>query len=134
MAREQARKQSSSTNHVSRRNYLRLSGAVAVGAAGTAVSERVGDTGGAHSGDVLSVVGTTPTPSTYEVTVSDEIVPGRNTDALSVLGTTGQSAEDAIAEGVRSYRFTGEITDLRLDEGATVFVNGLRVEPDAIGQ
>jgi hypothetical protein len=134
MAREQARKQPSSTNHVSRRNYLRLSGAVAVGAAGTAVSERAGDTGEAHPGDVLSVVGTTPTPSTYEVTVSDEIVPGRNTDALSVLGTTGQSAEDAIAEGVRSYRFTGEITDLRLDEGATVFVNGLRVEPDAIGQ
>ncbi|WP_152042347.1 hypothetical protein [Salinigranum salinum] len=134
MAREQARKQSSSTNHVSRRNYLRLSGAVAVGAAGTAVSGRAGDTGGTHSGDVLSVVGTTPTPSTYEVTVSDEIVPGRNTDALSVLGTTGQSAEDAIAEGVRSYRFTGEITDLRLDEGAAVFVNGLRVEPDAIGQ
>jgi hypothetical protein len=133
MAREQARKQSSSTNHVSRRNYLRLSGAVAVGATGTAVSER-GDTGGAHAGDVLSVVGTTPTPSTYEVTVSDEIVPGRNTDALSVLGTTGQSAEDAIAEGVRSYRFTGEITDLRLDEGATVFVNGLRVQPDAIDQ
>lgn len=133
MAREQARKQTRSTNPVSRRTYLRLSGALTLGVAGAAASERVGN-GNADPGDVLSIVGTTPTPTTYEVTVSDEIVPGRHTDALSVLGTTGQSAEDAIGDGVRSYRFSGEITDLRLDDGATVFVNGARIAPEALDQ
>ncbi|WP_318570779.1 hypothetical protein [Salinigranum marinum] len=133
MAREQARKQTRSTNPVSRRNYLRLSGALTLGVAGAAASERV-ENYDAGPGNVLSIVGTTPAPTTYEVTVSDEIVPGRHTDALSVLGTTGQSAEDAIGDGVRSYRFSGEITDLRLDDGATVFVNGARIAPKALDQ
>lgn len=133
MAREQARKQTRSTNPVSRRNYLRLSGALTLGVAGAVASERVENYEG-DPGNVLSIVGTTPAPTTYEVTVSDEIVPGRHTDALSVLGTTGQSAEDAIGDGVRSYRFTGEITDLRLDDGATVFVNGARIAPGALDQ
>jgi hypothetical protein len=133
MAREQARKQTRSTNPVSRRNYLRLSGALTLGVAGAAASERA-ENDNADPGNVLSIVGTTPTPTTYEVTVSNEIVPGRHTDALSVLGTTGQSAEDAIGDGVRSYRFSGEITDLRLDDGATVFVNGARVAPEALDQ
>jgi hypothetical protein len=66
------------------------------------------------------------------VTVSEEIVPGRHTDGLSLLGTTGQSAEDAVSDGVRSYRFSGAITSLRLDDGATVFVNGARVDPDLV--
>ena len=91
MAREQARKQTRSTNPVSRRNYLRLSGALTLGVAGAVASERVENYEG-DPGNVLSIVGTTPAPTTYEVTVSDEIVPGRHTDALSVLGTTGQSA------------------------------------------
>ncbi|WP_380676863.1 hypothetical protein [Salinigranum sp. GCM10025319] len=132
MAREQARYRTNSNNAVSRRNYLRLSGALAVGAAGATISERPANDGG--PGNVLSIVGTTPVPTTYEVTVSDEIVPGRHTDALSVLGTTGQSAEDAISDGVRSYRFSGEITDLRLDDGAIAYVNGARIAPDAIDQ
>jgi hypothetical protein len=110
-----------------------LSGALTLGVAGAVASERVENYEG-DPGNVLSIVGTTPAPTTYEVTVSDEIVPGRHTDALSVLGTTGQSAEDAIGDGVRSYRFTGEITDLRLDDGATVFVNGARIAPGALDQ
>jgi len=110
-----------------------LSGALTLGVAGAAASERV-ENYDAAPGNVLSIVGTTPAPTTYEVTVSDEIVPGRHTDALSVLGTTGQSAEDAIGDGVRSYRFSGEITDLRLDDGATVFVNGARIAPEALDQ
>lgn len=125
MAREQERKQPSSDNEVSRRTYLRLSGAVAVGATATAVTESN------TSENVLSIVGTTTTPTTYEVTVTDEIVPGQGTDALSLLGTTGRSAEDAIGDGVRQYHFTGEITDLRLGEGATAFVNGVAVDPTA---
>jgi hypothetical protein len=111
-----------------------LSGAVAVGATGAAITAPPEEFDGAGTRNVLSVVGTTPVPTTYEVTVSEEIVPGTHTDALSVLGTTGQSAEDAVADGVRSYRFEGEITDMRIDEGAAVFVNGARVDPDALGQ
>jgi hypothetical protein len=126
MAREQERKQPSSNNEVSRRTYLRLSGAVAVGATAAAV------TGSNTPENVLSIVGTTTMPTTYEVTVTDEIVPGQGTDALSALGTTGRSAEDAIADGVRQYRFTGEITDLRLGEGATAFVNGVAVDHTAL--
>jgi hypothetical protein len=132
MAREQARYQTNSNNAVSRRNYLRLSGALAVGAAGATISERHAN--GDAPGNVLSIIGTAPAPTTYEVTVSEEIVPGRHTDALSVLGTTGQSAEDAIGDGVRSYRFSGEITDLRLGDGATAYLNGARIAPDAIDQ
>jgi hypothetical protein len=133
MAREQARKQTSSDDHVSRRNYLRLSGTVAVGTTGAAIAESTGEFDGAGT-NVLSIVGTTADPTTYEVTVSEEIVPGAYTDALSVLGTTGQSAEDAVADGVRSYRFEGEITDMRIDDGAAVFVNGARLDPDALDQ
>jgi hypothetical protein len=130
MAREQTRQRTDSDDPVSRRNYLRLGGTLAVGAAGATLGDRI-ETGGTTR-NVLSIVGTTPDPTTYEVTVSDEIVPGSHTDALSVLGTTGQSAEDAIGDGVRSYRFSGEITDLRLDDGATVFVNGARISPAAL--
>ena len=125
MAREQQRKQTSSHDSVSRRTYLRLSGAAAVGAATAVGASRTA----IEPQNVLTGVGTTPQPSTFEVTVSERIVPGKHTDALSVLGTTGLSAEDAVAEGVRSYRFAGEVTDLRVDDGASVFVNGARVEP-----
>jgi hypothetical protein len=120
MAREQERKQTSSDSAVSRRTYLRLSGAAAVGATVTTVSE-------SNTPNVLSIVGTTTEPTTYEVTVTGEIVPGPGTDALSVLGTTGQSAEDAIGNGIRRYHFDGEITDLRIGDGATAFVNGAAV-------
>ncbi len=123
MAREQTRKRASSDGVVSRRRYLRLSGAAAVGASIVTVSES--DT----PGNVLSIVGTTAEATTYEVTVTREIVPGPGTDALSVLGTTGRSAEDAIGDGIRRYHFTGEITDLRIGEGATAFVNGAAVSP-----
>lgn len=132
MAREQARKQTSSNNHVSRRNYLRMSGAVAVGTTGAAVADPTDEFAGTGT-NVLSVVGTTDEPTTYEVTVSEEIVPGTHTDALSLLGTTGQSAEDAVADGVRSYRFEGEITDMRIDDGAAVFLNGARIDPETLG-
>lgn len=125
MAREQERKQTSSDDAVSRRTYLRLSGAAAVGA--TAATVSAANT----PKNVLSIVGTTAAPTTYEVTVTDEIVPGRGTDALSVLGTTGRSAEDAIGDGTRRYHFDGEITDLRVGDGATAFVNGVAVSPTA---
>jgi hypothetical protein len=133
MAREQKRDETSSDDSVSRRSYLRLSGAVAVGTAGGTLGELY-ENDGADPTNVLSVVGTSPSPTTYEVTVSDEIVPGRHTDGLSLLGTTGQSAEDAVGQGVRSYRFSGEITDLRLDDGASVFVNGARIHADSFEQ
>jgi hypothetical protein len=125
MAREQMRKQASSDGTVSRRTYLRLSGAAAVGATVVTTS------GATRPENVLSIVGTTTDPTTYEVTVTDEIVPGQGTDALSVLGTTGRSAEDAVGTGVRRYRFHGEITDLRIGEGATAFVNGVAVASTA---
>jgi hypothetical protein len=108
-----------------------LGGALAVGTTGVALGDHINTDNDSHLRNVLSIVGTTSTPTTYEVTVSDEIVPGRHADALSVLGTVGQSAEDAVGEGVRSYRFSGDITHLRLGEGATVFVNGARVTPGA---
>jgi hypothetical protein len=133
MAREQKRDETTSDDSVSRRNYLRLSSAVAVGAAGGTLGELYENDGSAPR-NLLSVVGTTSAPTTYEVTVSDEIVPGRHTDGLSLLGTTGQSAEDAVGQGVRSYRFSGEITDLRLGDGAAVFVNGARIHTDAFEQ
>lgn len=125
MAREQERKQTSSDDAVSRRTYLRLSGAAAVGV--TAATMSATNT----PENVLSIVGTTSEPTTYEVTVTDAIVPGQGTDALSVLGTTGRSAEDAIGDGIRRYHFDGEITDLRVGEGATAFVNGVAVGPTA---
>ena len=125
MAREQARKRTSSTNHIDRRAYLRLSGAVAVGAAATTLADTTSDDA---LDNRLSIIGTSPEPTTYEVTVTDEIVPDRSTDALSALGTTGRSAEDALATGVRQYRFRGEIADLRLGEGAVALVNGVTLD------
>jgi hypothetical protein len=65
------------------------------------------------------------------VTVTDEIVPGDDWGALSALGTTGRSAEDAVADGVRNYRFSGDIADLRLGEGAVAFVNGVALDTDS---
>ncbi|WP_136591696.1 hypothetical protein [Salinigranum halophilum] len=125
MAREQERNQPSSDDAVNRRTYLRLSGAVAVGA--TAAAASASNT----SENVISIVGTTAEPTTYEVTVTDEITPGRGTDALSVLGTTGRSAEDAVGNGVRRYRFEGEITHLSVGDGATAFVNGVAIDSTA---
>lgn len=131
MAREQAQKQNSRDDDISRRRYLRRSGAVGVGAvcATISIGERQHENTSALPENVLSIVGTSSVPSTYEVTVSDEIVPGRYADALSARGTRGVSAEDAVAEGVRSYRYSGEITDLRVGDGVAVFVNGARVDP-----
>jgi hypothetical protein len=126
MAREQARKRTTSNNQLDRRAYLRLSGAVAVGAAGATLGETTTDAGTLENH--LSIVGTTPQPTTYEVTVTDQIVPGRKTDALSSLGTTGRSAEDALSTGVRNYRFSGDIADLRLGDGAVAFVNGVALD------
>lgn len=128
MAREQARKQPNSTNQLDRRSYLRLSGAVAVGATAATLG------GAADAGALdnhLTIVGTSSQPTTYEVTVTDEIVPARQTDALSSLGTTGRSAEDALSTGVRNYRFSGDIADLRLGEGAVAFVNGVALDTDS---
>jgi hypothetical protein len=127
MAREQARKRTSSNNQIDRRTYLRLSSAVAVGAAATTLDS----TTDSALDNRLSIVGTSPEPTTYEVTVTDEIVPDRDTDALSSLGTTGRSAEDALASGVRQYRFSGEIADLRLGEGAVALVNGVRLDTNS---
>ena len=124
MAREQARKRTSSNNHIDRRTYLRLSGAVAVGTAATTL----GDTAESAPDNRLSIVGTSSDPTTYEVTVTGEIVPERGTNALSSLGTTGRSAEDALSTGVRQYRFSGEIADLRLGEGAVALVNGVALD------
>lgn len=130
MAREQTQKQPTSGNPVNRRNYLRLSGAIAVGAATVALGES-NENDGANPENDLSIVGTTPRPTTYEVTVTEGITPSQQTGALSVLGTRGQSAEDAVGVGVRRYRFSGEISDLRLDDGAVAFVNGVALDSDA---
>ena len=127
MAREQAKKQADSDDAVDRRTYLRLSGAIAVGAATVTLGEPNQNN---PLGNVLSIVGTSARPTTYEVTVTDEIVPGDDWGALSALGTTGRSAEDAVADGVRNYRFSGEIADLRVGDGAVAFVNGSPIGPD----
>lgn len=115
------------TDSVTRRGYLHLSGAAAVGVVGAAV-----DTTATHEvGDVrpenrLSVVGTDSTPSTFEVTVSEEIVPIHPDDALSTLGRTGRSAEDTVLDGAKYYRFRGDITHVRLDDGLRMAVDGER--------
>lgn len=126
MAREQARKPASSTNSIDRRTYLRLSGAAALGV----TTATLGEHDARSLGNRLSIIGTSTEPTTYEVTVTEEIVPGRETDALSALGTTGRSAEDALTTGARHYRFSGEISDLRLGDGAVAVVNGAAFDPD----
>lgn len=128
MAREQVHNQNSDDD-MSRRQYLALSGAAAVGAVGTAIASEAGDDHPAHT---LTIVGTAASPTTYEVTVSDRIEPGRFTDALSALGTTGRSAEDAVSTGIRSYRFDGDITGFSIDSGAVAFVDGARVDPQTL--
>jgi hypothetical protein len=69
--------------------------------------------------------------TTYEVTVSDRIVPVA-ADGSGPPG--GVAAEDAVGTGVHRYEFTGDITDARLVGDAEVYVNGWRVDPATFGE
>jgi hypothetical protein len=47
----------------------------------------------------------------------------------------GPSVEGAVAEGVHRFEFSGDLTDVRVGtaDAATVFVDGTRVDAEAVG-
>jgi hypothetical protein len=78
--------------------------------------------------NTLTVVGDAGRVTNYEVAVTDSIRPLDAADSAP----TGRATEDAILGGSRQYTFEGEVTSLRIDGPAAVFVNGHRVSPNAI--
>jgi len=81
------------------------------------------------SESTLTITGTSHHVSTYEVTVSDQISPMDAPGQLPV----GPAAEGALGQGVHRYRFSGELTNVRLAGEPTVRVDGRRVDPASLG-
>ncbi|ELZ80471.1 hypothetical protein KU306_17575 (plasmid) [Haloferax larsenii] len=141
MARELAHDQDrdddgESDSSVGRRGYLGLCGTVAATGALTgftglgAATNRPEESSRSSDEHTLIVAGT-GTSSSFEVTVSDTISPLEASGALSTTGTVGPAAEGAVDDGARSYRFTGDITDIRSSGPVSVYVDGSRIPDDA---
>ncbi|SFG76881.1 von Willebrand factor type A domain-containing protein [Halopelagius inordinatus] len=88
------------------------------------------DSGGGELDDELRIVSTADERAFYEITVDGEIEPG---DRANLTGADypdsveGRTASGSVAKGgIDSFRFSGEILDVRLDGPADVLVNGDR--------
>lgn len=81
----------------------------------------------------LTVRGAEGRPTSFEVTVSEYIVPTPLPGAHDAPEPAGAAVEDAVADEVKRYVFTGQLMDLRVTGPGKVFVDGREVEPEAIG-
>jgi hypothetical protein len=84
--------------------------------------------------NTISIVGEGGLAS-YEFTVSGSLKPStaRGGSFNSEDNIRGSSAEGAVAGGVDSYAFSGELTDFRFTEGsATVYLNDKQIDPATV--
>jgi hypothetical protein len=78
----------------------------------------------ASPGGTITVTSADPSASNYEITVTGVVAPdGAATDHVD----PGTSVEDAIGDGVHTYRFDGEVTNLVTTGDTLVYVDGDRV-------
>jgi len=111
-----------------RRDCLKLGGA--------AVATMVSVTGGVAAADAGSadddgrrlVISGAGDVSGYEVTVDGSLTPADGSDAAADV--SGHSAEGVVGAERREYRFTGDVRAIRVEEGATVHVEGAAVGGD----
>jgi len=124
------RDESGSTG-VTRRGYARLGGAaLATFAALTGRTNAVVGASANEAGDSehrIRIRGS-GTPSTYEVTVGRELVPG-GSKSRTAGHISGSTAEGAVTSDDRSYRFRGELRDVTVDGDAEVSLDGESFEP-----
>ena len=141
MARELAsrdRDDGRERSSLGRRGYLTLCSTVAsagalIGFSGLATAtDRPAETPERSEDAHTLVVEGTGDYSSFEVTVSDSISPLAAADALSTTGTTGPAAEGVVGGNARGYRFTGDITDVRVDGRVALYVDGVRVSYEAV--
>ena len=125
------------TASLGRRGYLAVSGMVAatgslLGLVRPSTASSPAARADADADEHTLVVEGTGDTSTYEVTVSDAITPLSAGDALSTVGTDGPAAEGVVGGDARGYRFTGDITDVRVDGRVSLYVDGVSVSYDSI--
>jgi len=122
---EIGRDESGSTG-ITRRGYARLGGA-AVAAIAT-LTGRLNAVGAASADDAgdhehrIRIRGS-GTPSTYEVTVGGELAADEAT-GRTVGHVSGSTAEGAVTNDDRGYRFRGELHDVTVDGDAEVSLDG----------
>lgn len=72
------------------------------------------------------------TPTRYHLSVSGDLrVDHETTEAASV--SSGSHADGTVTDEVHAYRYRGELTDLRVDGGARLFLSGGRPGGSAFG-
>ncbi|WP_231185256.1 hypothetical protein [Haladaptatus sp. DYF46] len=103
--------------------------------------------GGAPSGTLpnhLVIFGGSPgTVIRYEFAVSGQLAKSGDADGAPIADRyvtvdsedelSGNRARGAVAGGGDAYRFSGDLTAFEIDGGATVYLNGRRVNPDELG-
>lgn len=110
-----------------RRGCLRLGGAaIAAMATATGGVAAAAGSGGTDDGRRLVISGTGDV-SGYEVTVDGSLTPAAGAAAADI---SGHSAEGVVGAGSREYRFTGDVRAVRVETGATVYVDGAAVGDD----
>ncbi|MFH5800005.1 hypothetical protein [Haladaptatus sp. CMAA 1911] len=103
--------------------------------------------GGAPSGTLpnhLVIFGGSPgTVIRYEFAVSGRLTKSGDADGAPIADRyvtvdeedelSGNRARGAVAGGGDAYRFSGDLTAFEIDGGATVYLNGRRVNPNELG-
>ena len=79
----------------------------------------------------LTIIGTGAS-STFEFSVDGELKSDPNVSEDGDL-VPGSSVEGTVADGVRGFRFDGEISYFQFDGEAGVYLNGQQVEPTLLG-
>lgn len=80
----------------------------------------------------LVVRGEEDRPASYEITVSEYIVPTPLPAPDAAPEPAGASVEDAVDDEGRRYVYTGKLMDVTVTGEATVNVDGRTVDPAAI--
>lgn len=78
-----------------------------------------------HSLRIVAEHGT----ASYEFTASGAVEPDPSVGFDASLNVSGGNAEGTVSSEPHAYRFTGELTDLRYDDGAVVTIDGRCITP-----
>lgn len=78
-----------------------------------------------HSLRIVTERGT----ASYEFTASGAVEPDPSVHFDASLNVSGGNAEGTVSTEAHAYRFTGELTDLRYDDGAVVTIDGRCITP-----